>query len=310
MTTLTLKAGRRKISVERPRVVGQPLMVSYGMGTDSTAMLVLLHQWGIRPDIILFADTGSEKPETYAYIAIIQAWLALVGFPAVTIVKNNSKLYDSLYANCDVNSTLPSLAFGMKGCSQKWKVQVMNTWTNSWTPALLAWNAGLKCLKLIGYDAGPADCRRSKIAEDDHYSYAYPLREAGIKREQCEAIITAAGLPLPGKSACFMCPAMKRYEIVALGEKNPELLAKALFIEAKAEAFPGSNTRGPGFSSTKGLGRNWNWWDYLEKEQPALFTKLINNHNCGQSYRTDALKNRAALAERNSATHDEEEVTP
>ena len=292
MTTLTLRAGRRKITIERPRFVGQPLMVSYGMGTDSTALLVLLFQWGIRPDIILFADTGSEKPETYAYIAIIQAWLAKVGFPPVIIVKNNSKLYRSLDQNCDVNSTLPSLAFGMKGCSQKWKVQVMNTWTNSWEPALLAWHSGLKCLKLIGYDAGPADCRRSKIAEDDHYSYAYPLREAGIKRDQCEAIITAAGLPLPGKSACFMCPAMKRYEIVDLGNKHPALLARALFIEAKAEAFPGSATRGPGFQSTKGLGRNWNWWDYLESDHPALLAKLLAEHDCGQSYRPGVLKRR------------------
>jgi len=292
MTLLTLKAGNRKIKVERPRVVGQPLMVSYGMGVDSTALLVLLVMWGIRPDVILFADTGSEKPETYAYLVIIQAYLALNGFPPITVVKNNSKLYRSLDENCDVNSTLPSLAFGMKGCSQKWKVQVMNTWTNRWEPALIAWHSGMKCLKLIGYDAGPADCRRSKIAEDDHYSYAYPLREAGIKREECEAIIAKAGLPSPGKSACFMCPAMKRYEIVDLGNKHPALLARALFIEAKAEAFPGSETRGPGFKSTKGLGRNWNWWDYLEAEHPALLEKLRSNYQCGQSYRHDVIKSR------------------
>ena len=42
-----------------------PLVVAYGLGVDSTAMLVEFAHRGIRPDLILFADTGGEKPETY-----------------------------------------------------------------------------------------------------------------------------------------------------------------------------------------------------------------------------------------------------
>lgn len=40
--------------------MNQPLVVSYGMGVDSTAMLVGLHQRGIRPDIIMFARLTME----------------------------------------------------------------------------------------------------------------------------------------------------------------------------------------------------------------------------------------------------------
>ncbi|WP_291333094.1 hypothetical protein [Desulfovibrio sp.] len=50
-----------------------PLVVSYGMGVDSTALLVEMHNRGIRPDLILFADVGSEKHSTYAYLDIINA---------------------------------------------------------------------------------------------------------------------------------------------------------------------------------------------------------------------------------------------
>ena len=50
----------------------QPVVVAYGMGVDSTAMLIGLHQRGIRPDLILFADTGGEKPDTYLYAPIIR----------------------------------------------------------------------------------------------------------------------------------------------------------------------------------------------------------------------------------------------
>ncbi len=54
----------------------EPIIVAYGAGVDSTAMLIGLRDRGIRPDLILFADTGSEKPETTAYLTIIGAWLA------------------------------------------------------------------------------------------------------------------------------------------------------------------------------------------------------------------------------------------
>lgn len=50
-------------------------------------MLIMLAQRGIRPDLILFADTGGEKPETYAYMPVIQDYLASVGFPEVVTVR-------------------------------------------------------------------------------------------------------------------------------------------------------------------------------------------------------------------------------
>jgi hypothetical protein len=236
------------------------------MGVDSTAMLVWLHEAGIRPDVITFADTGSEKPETYAYLPVIQAWCERVGFPQITVIKNRSKKYDSLEANCLTNSTLPSLAFGMKGCSLKWKVEPMETWANSWMPAAQQWARGGKCLKLIGYDASPADCRRSKIGADDKYDYMYPLRDNGITRDVCKQMIERAGLPIPPKSACFFCPASKHAEVVALAEQHPDLARRALVLEAKAKA--------KGLRSTKGLGRNWNWSEYLATAHPALLARL------------------------------------
>ncbi len=41
-----------------------PLVVAYGLGVDSTAMLVEFARLRIRPELILFADTGGDKPET------------------------------------------------------------------------------------------------------------------------------------------------------------------------------------------------------------------------------------------------------
>lgn len=233
----------------------EPLCVSFGLGVDSWAVLIGLWQRGICPDAILFSDTGGEKPETYAFLGRVRAWLASVGFPDVTIVAYKPKFakYNTLEENCLVNGTLPSLAFGLKGCSLKFKGEVMNKWRNRWPMAMRAWEQGKKVRVAIGYDAGPKDSRRSNLKEDMKYTYWYPLREWGWDREECFRQIRAAGLPVPLKSSCFFCPAMKPVEVVHLAHKHPDLFQRALEIEENARARGGlKKIEGLWRKSTKG----------------------------------------------------------
>jgi len=46
----------------------QPVVVAYGAGRDSTAMLIEMWKRRWRPDAILFANVGSEKRATYEFI--------------------------------------------------------------------------------------------------------------------------------------------------------------------------------------------------------------------------------------------------
>lgn len=218
----------------------QPLVVAYGMGVDSTALLIEFRRLGIRPDLILFADTGSEKAVTYAYRPVIDAWLARVGFPALHVVRyepknfKNYPPYRSLEENLLTNATLPSLAFGFKSCSLKWKVAPQDAFVRTWRPAIECWAAGGRVRKVIGYDAGPADLRRRNHAEDREdrdYDYWYPLIDWGLDREACKAIIMQERLPLPPKSACYFCPATKPAE---LADAPPDELRKIVLIEARA----------------------------------------------------------------------------
>lgn len=52
-----------------------PVVLAYGIGVDSTALLIELHARGQAPDLVLTADTGNEKPATYAYLDIIGPWM-------------------------------------------------------------------------------------------------------------------------------------------------------------------------------------------------------------------------------------------
>jgi hypothetical protein len=305
---LRVRVSRKVVEVDRkdPSEIKQPLMVAYGAGVDSTAMLILMHRNGERPDAILFADTGSEKPETIDYISkIMNPWLRSVDFPEVVVVKKNAKRYNSLWENCFANETLPSLAYGLKGCSLKWKVEPQDAWTRRWEPAYTAWAHGKKVIKCIGYDASPADSKRYAGGSDSEcYEYRYPLRETDMKREDCKALIRDEGLPVPPKSACWCCPAMKTVEIEWLRRHHPELLKLAIEMEKTYQE--GHNFRGHEITQEpimdpktgeqarykrgprkgelrfkqripiRGLfGQNgMTWTEYLENEDPAILDEM------------------------------------
>jgi len=220
-------------------------IVSYGLGVDSTALLVGLVRRGIRPDAVLFADTGGEKDETYAFLPVMQAYLADAGFPEVTVVRyevkdfKNWPPYRTLEENCLTNGTLPSVAFGwqMHACALKWKAAPQHRWLKGFAPAVEAWARSEKVIRLVGFDASPADQRRRERAhagsqDDPHYHVIYPLQGWGWDRERCRQEIEAAGLPVPPKSSCFFCPAMKPDEVRGL---PAEKLRRIVLMEARAE---------------------------------------------------------------------------
>ncbi len=239
----------------------RPLVVSFGAGVDSTAMLVEMKNRGIRPDLIIFADTRAERPATYIHIERMKAWLRRVGFPELVTVKYDPPIapYKDLEGNCLSNQTLPSLAFGMKSCSVKWKVKPQEKFIDRWME-----ERGMKGGRrrhAIGLDNSPADIRRRKTyaggtKNSPRCDYWYPLQDWDIDRERAMQIIAAEGIEVPMKSCCFFCPGMKKDEIRDQAEAYPELHERALELEANYRA--GRHFRPTG---VQGLGRKFAWGD-------------------------------------------------
>jgi hypothetical protein len=235
-----------------------PLLVSCGLGVNSTAMLILLYRLGDRPDAVLFADTGGERPETYAYRDTLSAWLESVGFPPVTTVKRTTdhdrqkseQKYDTLEEECLAKKCLPSIAYYHRSCSYKWKQQPQEKWANGFEPCLASWTDGLRCVKAIGYDADEG--HRLKRFEDAKWVYWHPLVDYGWGRDECLKAIEEAGLPAPLKSSCWFCPEMRPEEVFDLGRAHPQLLDRALAMEANAV-----------LTDIKGLGKHEYSWREL-----------------------------------------------
>lgn len=66
-------------------------LVSFGGGTNSTAMIIGMYLRKIPIDLIIFADTGAEQPHTYKFIEQFNAWLINHGLPEITTVYTTDK---------------------------------------------------------------------------------------------------------------------------------------------------------------------------------------------------------------------------
>lgn len=248
---------------------GNYLAVSYGGGTNSTAMLCGFRERGIVPDLITFADTGGELPKTYEHVdkmdALCREWW---GVGITHCRKTYRGKFEGLEGNCLRKHMLPGLAYGNKSCSQKYKIEPQDQMLRRGMDAAKVKHA----VRAIGYDTGeshrvklrePVNLRKGRTVE-----FWYPLVEWQWARCQCVEAIQRHGIKLPGKSACFFCPANKRGEILRLKQDHPALYQRALDMEANADTT--SEGRGLG-----GANRKWSdvenednaqlkFWDWIE----------------------------------------------
>lgn len=241
-------------------------IVSFGGGTNSTAMLIGMHRKGIPVDLILFADTGGECPHTYEHVRIFNEWLVKHDMPEITIVRNvdsDGNIF-TLEQECLKSHTLPSLAYGWKKCSLKHKRAPQDKFCNNNEKCKEAWAAGEKVNKYIGYDAGEERRKENAFAQDlvdKKYKYHYPLIDWEWYREDCQRVIQEEGIPLPGKSSCFFCPSMKKDEIKALRKNYPDLFERAIAMEDNAKEQ---------LVKVKGLGRSYSWKDFIQWEDSQI----------------------------------------
>jgi hypothetical protein len=221
--------------------------MSFGGGLNSTAMLVGIVERKERLDGVLFADTGGERPDVYETVERVSEWSQSQGYPAVTTVRWIRKrpsafaqpgTFLSLEDFCLKRKELPSLAYGMKGCSVKWKAQPLDAHVLQQPVAVEAVEDGRKVVRLIGYGADEPH-RTKRNRDTSRFTFRYPLAEWDWGRDECRDAVARAGLGEVAKSACFFCPAHSELEIAQLGRLYPDLLERALKMEANAESSVG-----------------------------------------------------------------------
>ena len=310
-----------QVAVLRQHLADRSVAVSYGAGVDSLGVILALRAAGIVPQLLMFADFSNEKKATYAHLDKVRALLKQWGWPAITEVRYRpgaAVRYTDLVGNCVSNWTMPSLAFGFKGCSAKWKGAPMDGYLTGRSkgpnkrpphPLFLACQAsGKRLVRVIGYDASDADVERAgrvQVRDDDRFEFVYPLHLLGWRRRDCiDAIVRELGPDMvPVKSACFLCPGTKPWEICDLAATDPDQLEIALYVEKNAMTGPHSRydpadfggtwleliesprlIRSPKKAAVIGLGRDWSWNQFVRVHG------IVDAQ--GNVYRTAAAKER------------------
>jgi hypothetical protein len=211
-----------------------PWGINFGAGTNSWALALACFERGFTPHWCLFADTGSETPETYLSVEQFQAWARERDWPfeIVRWIRKDGS-FESIHENCLRTGYLPSKAYGLAGCTSKWKIQPMQKWRKD--------HGFQDSAVAIGYDAG--EQRRIESAANRYCSSPdvdlihelpwYPLVAWGMDRPACNEINARWGISV-GKSSCWCCPNMRADEWDWLKEHHPHLYQQAERIEDNA----------------------------------------------------------------------------
>lgn len=196
--------------------------LSYGGGVNSTALAILLAHGRLpqyEPWRIVMADTGDERPETYAYIeTVFGPWLERHG-RRIEVVRAKETVLQRWQRIRVTGSRI------IRTCSEEAKIKPIEKY--------IAEHVVLG--QLIGIDADQPHRAKERPGK------FYPLVEQGIDRDGCVEIIREGGLPIPIKSGCWHCPFMRVGQVIELAKTDPCRLAQIEKLEELATATHGPN---------------------------------------------------------------------
>ena len=236
-----------------------PVVLSYGLGVDSTSILL---RWLHEPDsrdfeldklIALTAMTGDEFESTRKLVEthilhrlrafrVRYVQIGRIGplqadgitilddsrEPTKLFMEGNYKLSQELQSN----GTVPQVATGQRRCTAHFKGFPLTAWTDQ--------EFGEQPVrKIIGYNADEEDrALRSEGYSTDTRLGEYPLISWGWGRKKCEGYIRQMVGETWLKSACTMCPfSGGKPEVLQRYHESPAEAAEALFIEFLALAM-------------------------------------------------------------------------
>lgn len=211
-------------------------VLSYGGGVQSTALILMAIDGVIDPpDLVIFADTGSELPSTYATVEAVHALCDLheirfeivkCRFGDTTDLPGSHPLHE-WYLHY---GRLPMV--GQPRCTFNFKIypvrrfiktlvdqSMPKPWANSW----------------LGITTDEAHrARESEILWCDS---TYPLLDLQMSRTACAEYISKHYPELDvSKSGCFCCPYQSAKKWIKLKVEHPDLFDISRSMEVAAQA--------------------------------------------------------------------------
>ena len=208
-----------------------PNIVSFGAGQNSTAMIIMMKNQGIRIDAILFAETGNEMPKTYIFLKEFKIWCKKKNLKFISVKSKLGNLKDYFTRE----KIIPYRMF--RQCTHKFKVIPIMDWVKK--------QYGIKAPVNMFMGISVEEKHRcNKIMGRKQINFEFPLVEQDIDREGCVEIIKKEGMSVPVKSGCYFCPFQVKKEWVKLYNNYPNLFDDCIKFEKNGRAYPEGNLMG------------------------------------------------------------------
>ncbi|MCA9547122.1 MAG: phosphoadenosine phosphosulfate reductase family protein [Myxococcales bacterium] len=217
-------------------------------GKDSAALAIYMRD-RVPEMEYFFCDTDKELPETYDFLARLEAYL---GKPIARL--NDQRGFDhwlTIYGGY-----LPSSR--MRWCTRQLKIKPFEDWVGD-DPVV----------SYVGIRAD--EDRDGYISTKPNIKAVFPFKEDGITKDDVFRLLEESGVGVPkyyewrSRSGCYFCFFQRNAEWVGLKERHPEL-----YEAAKAYEKPGDAGE-PGFT--------WNAGESLvQLEDPRRIAQIKARH--------------------------------
>ncbi len=192
-------------------------ILSLSGGKDSAALAIYMRDRVPEMEYI-FHDTHKELPETYEYLARLEAILGK------NVVRTSPRISFDHWLKV-YGGMLPSNH--RRWCTKMLKIKPFEEYVGA--------------EPVINYVGLRADeDREGYISHKSNITPVYPFREDGLVRADVIAILEDSGLGLPpymrwgrSRSGCYFCFYQQKIEWVRLRERHPDLFAKAKEYEER-----------------------------------------------------------------------------
>ncbi len=221
-------------------------VVNLSGGKDSSALLLLMIERGMPVDAVLWADTGMDFPEMAAHIAKMDEYLYRERGLHITALRH-PKGFEYLMFDVPqkqkraidrrIAAGQPLTGYGWPGMRVRWCTGQLKTHLLEKEANRL--KEGKNVLHYIGIAADEAHRCKANV------HHRYPLVEWGITEDDALKVCYERGFDFGGlyeiyhRASCWCCPMQRISELRKLRVHHPELWARLLEMDNKAQAMFG-----------------------------------------------------------------------
>lgn len=206
-------------------------VLSHGLGKDSMTEFVL--NWK-HYDLIIFADTGNEQPETYEFLKEILEKMPIEALARFVVLTTNylGTIYEFYW-----KKKLIPMPMSNRTCTDKFKIRPIRhflrgrkTFRQGMFMSGQTYEMAI-CINYSERHRARGEIIDGRLIAESGVSYIqlnYPLIDKKVERKDEAKIILEAGYNIPVKSGCVICPFTSAKGFNILKENHPDDYKKVI----------------------------------------------------------------------------------